>query len=75
MLNYLSREIEVLKNNEANLSKDKSRRLTNLIKDELECKAYEKLVKDFADKQIEFDLDDGVTVNYKKFEGIVEKIK
>jgi len=74
-INYLSREIEVLKNNETNLSNEESRRLTNLIKDELECKEYEKLVKDFADKQIEFDLDDGVTVNHKNFEGIVEKIK
>ena len=46
-----------------------------MIKDEIECREYKKLVKDYADKQIEFDLDDGVSVNYKKFEGIVVGIK
>ena len=28
-----------------------------------------------ADKQITIDLDDGVAVNYKKFESVVAKIK
>ena len=32
-------------------------------------------LKNVADQQISFDLDDGVTVNYKKFETVVTKIK
>ncbi len=31
-------------------------------------------MKDYADKQIEIDLDDGVKVNYAKFEDIVTEI-
>jgi hypothetical protein len=31
-------------------------------------------MKDYSDKQIKIDLDDGVKVNYAKFEGIVAEI-
>jgi hypothetical protein len=40
-----------------------------------ECRAYDLLLKDVADQQIEFDLDDGVVVNYAKFAGVVVPIK
>lgn len=39
-----------------------------------ELKAYDELLHHMADKQIEIDLDDGVAVNYAKFEGLVAKI-
>jgi hypothetical protein len=74
-LTYLRGEIAKLEENESNLSKTETKRLDQLRSDEIECREYDKLVKDYADKQIEFDLDDGVSVNYKKFEGIVAPIK
>jgi type II restriction/modification system DNA methylase subunit YeeA len=39
-----------------------------------EIMEYDELLKNKADEYIEIDLDDGVKMNYKKFEGLVEKI-
>ncbi|MEH7119836.1 BREX-1 system adenine-specific DNA-methyltransferase PglX, partial [Neobacillus vireti] len=39
-----------------------------------ELKEYDELLHHMADMQIEIDLDDGVTVNYDKFKGLVAKI-
>ncbi len=39
-----------------------------------ELKKYDEKLHHMADMQIEIDLDDGVKVNYKKFEGLVAKI-
>lgn len=39
-----------------------------------ELMAYDEVLKNKADAYIEMDLDDGVVVNYAKFEGLVEKI-
>lgn len=39
-----------------------------------ELMAYDEVLKGKADAYIEIDLDDGVVVNYAKFEGLVEKI-
>jgi len=39
-----------------------------------EIMEYDELLKNKADEYIEIDLDDGVKVNYGKFEGLVEKI-
>ncbi|MEC1759881.1 BREX-1 system adenine-specific DNA-methyltransferase PglX [Schinkia azotoformans] len=39
-----------------------------------ELKEYDELLHHMADMQIELDLDDGVVVNYKKFNGLVAKI-
>jgi hypothetical protein len=51
------------------------RLLDRLLKNLTESEAYELLLKDTADKQITFDLDDGVTKNYELFEGVVGKVK
>ena len=40
-----------------------------------ECMEYEELLHDVADRQIRFDLDDGVVVNYAKFGDVLAKIK
>lgn len=40
-----------------------------------ELKAYDELLHHMADRQIEIDLDEGVAVNYAKFEGLVAKIQ
>lgn len=48
--------------------------LTSVEKKIAELKAYDEKLHHMADMQIEIDLDDGVKVNYKKFEGLVAKI-
>ena len=73
-LNYLEQQISVLESNESSLNNQESRKLDKLRSDLIECRDYDLLLKDFSDKQIEFDLDDGVTENYKLFEGVVKKI-
>lgn len=49
--------------------------MANLQKDLEECREYHNSLHLIADKQIDFDLDDGVVVNYAKFEDVVVKIK
>ncbi len=49
--------------------------MANLQKDLEECREYHDSLHLIADKQIDFDLDDGVVVNYAKFEDVVVKIK
>jgi type II restriction/modification system DNA methylase subunit YeeA len=73
-MNWLEREIGSLVENEATLQTKESKRLDKLHNDLIECREYDLLLKDMADRQIEFDLDDGVVENYKLFEGVVSKI-
>lgn len=73
-LQFLRSEIAELEKRSASLSKSEAKRLDDLRSAEIECREYDKLMKDYADKQIEIDLDDGVKVNYAKFEGIVAEI-
>ena len=40
-----------------------------------ECLEYEERLHDMADRQVRFDLDDGVVVNYAKFGDVLAKIK
>ena len=68
-------EIMVLEGNASNLNTQEARTLDRLRGDLIECEAYDMELKNVADQQISFDLDDGVTVNYKKFETVVTKIK
>jgi hypothetical protein len=71
----LGSEKSVLLSNESNLSTEEAKRLDQLRKDIPECETYDLELKDVADNQIAFDLDDGVTVNYEKFKTVVAKIK
>lgn len=73
-INWLEREIGNLKKHESSLNLSEKRRLDKLQKDLQECRDYDLLLKDTADKQIEFDLDDGVTENLKLFNGVVAKV-
>lgn len=73
-LQFLRSEIAELEKRSSSLSKTEAKELDELRSAEIECREYDKLMKDFADKQIEIDLDDGVKVNYAKFEGIVAEI-
>jgi Eco57I restriction-modification methylase len=70
----LRSEESVLLSNESNLSTQEAKRLDQIRKDITECETYDLELKDIADQQIEFDLDDGITVNYEKFKTVVAKI-
>lgn len=71
---WIKNEIENAVANESNLSRNELKRLEKLRSWELECRDYNEILKSLALQPINFDLDDGVTVNYEKFEGAVAKI-
>ena len=74
-MKYLRSEIDILDQQGANISTEEARKLDQMRKDLMECEEYDLLLKDVADQQIKFDLDDGVTANYALFESVVAKIK
>ncbi len=75
--NYLMPHLKHLRSQIDRLeaSKDDPRLLDRLQKSLDECESYDLILKDTADKQIVFDLDDGVSRNYELFEGVVRKVK
>jgi len=80
--NYLLKHIQNINNQILSMSQDTSslsraelKKLEQLKKDLEECNEYDLYLKDIADKQIEFDLDDGVVENYKLFKGVLAPIK
>jgi type II restriction/modification system DNA methylase subunit YeeA len=74
-IKYLRSEIEMLGANASSLSTQDARKLDLLRKDLNECEEYDMELKNIADLQIKFDLDDGVSENYKLFESVLAKIK
>ncbi len=69
---YLRREIsELEQEGEETLSKDKADRLDTLRAAAEDCRAYDTILQEVAEQQIEIDLDDGVQNNYPKFEDAV----
>ena len=58
-----------------NLSARERKQLDNIVKQIAECREYHDRLHFIADKQIAFDLDDGVVVNYAKFGDVLAKIK
>ena len=71
---YIRTEIDRLKSQESALNRDEQKRLELLYQWEVECRDYNEVLKELANLQITFDLDDGVSVNYEKFEGAVAVI-
>ena len=55
--------------------KEKSKKLKDLSSSLNEISKYAILIKDYADRKIPIDLDDGVAVNYAKFKDLLVKIK
>ncbi len=74
-LKSLRHKIAALEKESSRLSTQEAKRLDKLRKDLLECEQYDLALKDVADRQITFDLDNGVTENYKLFKGVVAEIK
>ena len=79
---YLLPYIDFLKNKivadmerASSLSTVERRNLDKMQKALDECLEYEEILHDVADRQIRFDLDDGVVVNYAKFGDALAKIK
>lgn len=73
-LKKLRSEEQMLSDRASSLNTQEARRLDQVRKDIAECEAYDMELKEVADAQITFDLDDGVTVNYDKFKSVVAKI-
>ena len=61
--------------NAANLNARERKELDNIGKQIEECREYHDRLHVIADKQIAFDLDDGVVVNYAQFGDVLSKIK
>src|SRR5690606_17791672 len=74
-LKNLRSEENMLHSSAAHLNTQQARRLDQVRKDLIECEAYDMELKNVADQQITFDLDDGVTANYALFENVLAKIK
>ena len=78
-LQWLGGQISQLQSRSSTLVREEQKYLDGLQKALKECEEYDKYLKDIADKVssglIEIDLDDGVSVNYPKFEPVVAKIK
>jgi ABC-type phosphate transport system auxiliary subunit len=55
--------------------KEKSKKLKDLSSSLNEISKYSILIKDYADRKVSIDLDDGVAVNYGKFKDLLVKIK
>jgi len=72
-MDYLRNEIEKLDKKDT-LNSDKSKRMDQLRSDLNECLEYDEVLKEVADKQIDFDLDDGVDHNYELFGKALAKI-
>ncbi len=65
----------ILVSEESQSEKNKAtKRLKELTKQMEELKKYDEIIHHVADQQIKIDLDDGVVVNYAKFEMILAKI-
>ena len=80
--NYLLRHISNLENriaayeaDQSSLDRNQMRDFEKLKFDLIECREYDLQLKEVADQQIDFDLDDGVVINYAKFGSVVAQIK
>jgi len=74
-LQWLTNQKAELERRSATLSRDETRQLDTYRTALTECQEYDLQLKNIADQQIEFDLDDGVSVNYEKFEPLLAGIK
>jgi hypothetical protein len=75
--NYLMPHLQHLRSQIDRLEsgREDPRLLDRLLKNLSDCESYDLKLKDIADRQIVFDLDDGVTRNYELFKGVVREVK
>lgn len=74
-IEYLVKQQEDMQTDAANLTAQQRRELDKITKQIAECREYHDRLHEVADKEIAFDLDDGVIVNYAKFGDVLAKIK
>ncbi len=74
-IDYLRQELASLDARVSALTAQERKLYQKLQKDLDECMEYHDRLHVVADQQIDFDLDDGVVVNYAKFGDILAKIK
>lgn len=74
-IEYLVGKQNDMQANAANLTSVERRELDKITKQIAECREYHDRLHEVADKEIAFDLDDGVVVNYAKFGDVLAKIK
>ncbi len=72
---FIARQVAKWKANESSLTQDEQIKLATYEDWEIECRAYNGVLKELASHQIEIDLDDGVSENYPKFSPAVADIK
>lgn len=72
---HLQSQYDALDARAENLAKDEAKRLDILGKQIIECRDFDDRLKASANQQITFDLDDGVTENYKLFAGVLGELK
>jgi hypothetical protein len=59
---------------DAREKKQTEEKLSEIAAHKDELRKYDELVRHMADMQVDIDLDDGVVVNYEKFNGLVGKV-
>jgi type II restriction/modification system DNA methylase subunit YeeA len=74
LISKLDSTEEMLKNDLITQAIKISRKLAEISKQRQELKRYDELLHNHADKNIEIDLDDGIKINYAKFESLVVSI-
>lgn len=74
-IEYLQTRIQQDNERGADLTTIERKNLTKMEAALVECQEYHDRLHSIADKQIDFDLDDGVVVNYAKFGDVLAKIK
>ena len=80
-LDYLHHLISKLNSTESMLKNDTttsqikiSKKLSEISKQKQELKEYDEILHHYADRNIDIDLDDGIKINYSKFESLVVEI-
>ena len=74
-MEYLGDRITEMESRAAALTTKERKLLEKFRKDLDECREYHDRLHEVADRQIAFDLDDGVVVNYAKFGDVLRSIK
>lgn len=74
-IDFLKNKIGSYMERASSLNTSERKELDKMQKALDECLEYEEQLHDVADRQIRFDLDDGVVVNYAKFGDVLAKIK
>ena len=74
-IEHLEQEIKKLDMRQAELTTKESKQLQTLQKQLDECREYHERLQVVAEQAINFDLDDGVIVNYAKFGDVLAKLK